>query len=171
MRIISGSLGGRKLQSPKNDLVRPTSDKVRGALFNTLLTYTNFIDCRVLDLFTGTGALALEAYSRGAPTLTMVDTHPQLAEQNVKALNAEAHVLRMRAEKYNPTIPYDIIFMDPPYRQGYVEKILKNKDTLGQEGTLWIIETEEECEFINNGFELLKDKTYGTQRIRILRQL
>lgn len=171
MRIISGSLGGRRLNSPKNDLVRPTSDKVRGALFNTLLTYTNFIDCRVLDLFTGTGALGLESYSRGAPDITLVDTHPKLAEQNVKDLGVQAHVLRMRAEKFNPTMPYDIIFMDPPYRQGYVEKILKNKDTLGHEDTLWIIETEEELEFMNLGFEVLKDKAYGTQRIRILRQL
>lgn len=171
MRIVSGTLGGRRLHSPKNDLVRPTTDKVRGALFNILTAYVDFEDMRVLDLFTGTGALGIEAYSRGAKSITLIDSHPALAEQNVKDLNISAHVLKMRAEKYMPTLPYDMIFMDPPYRQGYVEKVIANKNSLGQEGTLWVIETEEELELSLQGFELLKDRTYGSQRIRIFKQL
>ncbi len=171
MRIISGSLGGRKLSTPQNDLVRPTSDKVRGALFNSLLGIADINGARVLDLFTGTGALGLEAYSRGAKEITLIDSYPKLAEKNVKALGAAAHVIRAQAEKYIPSLPFDIIFMDPPYRQGYVDKVIKNKNSIGQQGSIWIIETEEELEFTFEGFDLLKDKTYGTQRIRILKQL
>ena len=83
MRIVAGELGGRRLRAPRGDSVRPTSDRVREALFSILGDVEGF---EVLDLFAGTGALAFEALSRGAASATLVDTTVGVAEENAEAL-------------------------------------------------------------------------------------
>lgn len=120
MRIVGGSLGGRVLRAPHGAATRPTSEKVREAIFNILGPVEG---ARVLDLFAGSGALGIEALSRGAAHATFVDTgKPALAalRANLRELGLEdrAAVLPMdavAAARRPPPAPWGIVFVDPPY--------------------------------------------------------
>ncbi|MGB3213195.1 MAG: RsmD family RNA methyltransferase, partial [Alphaproteobacteria bacterium] len=93
MRIVSGKYGGRKIEVPKGDSIRPTSDKVRGAIFNILVSRGAVSGANVLDAFCGTGAMGLEALSRGADSCVFMDIHkPSLdvTRQNIMNLGAVA---------------------------------------------------------------------------------
>ena len=123
MRIIAGRLRRRSLQAPKGRLTRPTSDRVREAVFNLVESRMGLDGADVLDLFAGTGALGLEALSRGALALTMVEANAAVlktARQNAAALGVEEAVdaLRLDAvgflERYGGP-PFDLILADPPY--------------------------------------------------------
>lgn len=119
MRIVAGELGGRRLQTPprRSASVRPTSDRVREALFSIL---GDIQAAGVLDLFCGTGALGLEALSRGAASATLVDTHTSLVRRNVSDLGAgdRCEVVRadVRAFLRRERRTFDLVFCDPPYR-------------------------------------------------------
>ena len=123
MRVIAGRYGGRRLAVPRGDAVRPTSDRVREALFSILGAGVQ--DTRVLDLFAGSGALGLEALSRGAATATFVDSAPRAIaalRANLAALDAEGEVVRADALRWLRTASaaarqYDLVFLDPPYRR------------------------------------------------------
>ena len=134
MRIVGGRLGGRTLAAPKSQDVRPTSERLREALFNILahgyddpLTGT-----RVLDLFAGTGALGLEAMSRGAAFALFIDDGAEaraLMRQNVEALGLGGitRIFRRDATRLgavHPNEPFGLVFIDPPYRKGLAEKSL-----------------------------------------------
>jgi 16S rRNA (guanine966-N2)-methyltransferase len=122
-RIIGGSAGGRRLQTPKGDLTRPTSDRVREALFSAIESALGSLDgLRFLDLYAGSGAVGLEALSRGAASATLVEQDRRTATliranaRDVGLADAEvvtAPVLRHLAQR--PTTPYDVVFLDPPY--------------------------------------------------------
>jgi 16S rRNA (guanine966-N2)-methyltransferase len=122
MRIVSGAWGGRRLQAPPGDATRPTSDRVREALFSILGARVE--GARVLDLFAGSGALGLEALSRGAAAATFVDSAPaavRAVRANLEALDAAAEVRRQDALRFlggarDAACPYDLVFLDPPYR-------------------------------------------------------
>jgi 16S rRNA (guanine966-N2)-methyltransferase len=122
MRVISGRLGGRRLAAPPGQATRPTSDRVREALFSILGDVTGL---RVLDLFAGSGALAIEALSRGAAEATLVETAPgaiAVVRRNLDALELTAEVRRQSATAFlgtarNDGRQYDLIFLDPPYRR------------------------------------------------------
>jgi len=117
--VVAGELGGRRLVSPprRSAAVRPTSDRVREALFSILQDVTG---ATVLDLFCGTAALAIEALSRGAAHATAVDTDPSLARRNMRALGLEdrCEVVRSDALRYlhRTAERFELIFCDPPYR-------------------------------------------------------
>jgi 16S rRNA (guanine966-N2)-methyltransferase len=119
LRIVAGELGGRRLATPprRSAAVRPTSDRVREALFSIL---GDVRDTRVLDLFCGTGALGLEALSRGAAQATLVDTHTALARRNVADLGVgeRCQVVRADARAFlrRTRRAFDLVFCDPPYR-------------------------------------------------------
>jgi 16S rRNA (guanine966-N2)-methyltransferase len=119
LRIVAGELGGRRLATPprRSAAVRPTSDRVREALFSIL---GDVRDTRVLDLFCGTGALGLEALSRGAAHATLVDTHTALARRNVADLGVgeRCQVVRADARAFlrRTRRAFDLVFCDPPYR-------------------------------------------------------
>jgi 16S rRNA (guanine966-N2)-methyltransferase len=122
MRIVSGAWGGRRLQAPAGAATRPTSDRVREALFSVLAGRVE--GARVLDLFAGSGALGLEALSRGAAEATFVDAAPaavRAVRANLAALGAEADVRRQDARRFlggarSQARDYDLVFVDPPYR-------------------------------------------------------
>ena len=122
MRIVAGRWGGRRLTTPKGTDTRPTSDRVREALFSILGDFVQ--DARVLDLFAGSGALGLEALSRGAAAATFVDSAaPAVAavKANLEALGEEAEVQRADALRFlhaaaGETRHYDLVLLDPPYR-------------------------------------------------------
>ncbi len=132
MRIISGIAGGIRLASPKNDAIRPTSDRVKESIFAVL---GDLRDRRVLDLFAGSGALGLEALSRGAAAVTLVEKerrHAQLIDHNlatVRQAMAEAcpaavkivcgDVANLAALLADEATTYDIILADPPYQAAY----------------------------------------------------
>jgi len=118
LRIIGGSLRGSKLQIPDVPGLRPTPDRVRETLFNWLMPVIPSARC--LDLFAGTGALGIEALSRGAACVDFVETDAQLAQllrANLQRLKQDAHVYRDDAEKFlaAPGARYDIVFLDPPF--------------------------------------------------------
>jgi 16S rRNA (guanine966-N2)-methyltransferase len=123
MRVIAGQWGGRRLQAPPGDATRPTSDRVREALFSVLGARVD--DARVLDLFAGSGALAIEALSRGAAAATLVDSsrHAIAAiRRNLDELEVSADVRRQTAEAFlararRENRQYDLVFVDPPYNR------------------------------------------------------
>ena len=122
MRIVGGAWGGRRLQAPPGDATRPTSDRVREALFSIL--GERVAGARVLDLFAGSGALGLEALSRGAAAATFVDSAAaplKALNANLEALGGEAEVRRPDALRFlgsarSQARVYDLVFLDPPYR-------------------------------------------------------
>ena len=124
MRIVAGTARGRRLVAPQGEGTRPTSDKVRGAIFNVLGQF--FEGGRVLDLYAGTGALALEALSRGCERATCVDTSAeaiQAIERNAATCGfaGRVSVVRRRVSETLPTLAagsFDLVFLDPPYAEG-----------------------------------------------------
>src|SRR4051812_28330570 len=129
MRVIAGIYGGRTLKAPPGDNTRPTSDRVREALFSILGAQIQ--DARALDLFAGSGALGIEALSRGAASAIFVDNATQAVkaiEANLAALEAQARVrqtdvLRFLAHARELGSQYDLVFLDPPYR--YAERFAR----------------------------------------------
>lgn len=122
-RIIGGSAGGRKLRTPSGANTRPTSDRVREAMFSTIdAGYGSISGLRFLDLYAGSGAVGLEARSRGAGVVTVVEHNRRAASlirENVQAIgftNVEVITSTVgRALAHPPRAPYDIAFLDPPY--------------------------------------------------------
>jgi 16S rRNA (guanine966-N2)-methyltransferase len=123
VRVIAGIHRGRTLVAPRGRATRPTSDRVREALFSILGDITG---CSVLDLFAGSGALAIEALSRGAADATLVDSSPAAIEairRNLDALGIDAEVVRGDAVRWceqarRRARQYDLVFLDPPYHHG-----------------------------------------------------
>lgn len=134
MRIVGGKLRGRTLVGPKGQGLRPTADRLRESLFNILIhAYGDPVNgARVLDLFAGTGALGLEAISRGAAFTLFVDDGAEaraLLRANVDALGlgGSTKIFRRDATKLgpvHPVEPFSLVFADPPYGQGLAEKAL-----------------------------------------------
>jgi 16S rRNA (guanine966-N2)-methyltransferase len=134
MRIVGGRWRGRALQGPKKDGIRPTADRLRESLFNILVhAYGDPVtDARVLDLFAGTGALGLEALSRGAAFTLFVDDGAEaraLIRDNVETLGAGGNSRVFRRDVTNlgpvaPLDPFSLVFLDPPYGKGLAEKAL-----------------------------------------------
>ena len=125
MRVIAGALGGRTLRAPRGRETRPTSDRVREALFSILGDITG---SHVLDLYAGSGALAIEALSRGAASATLVDRDSAAVAaltDNLKRLDIAAEVVAADALRFcerasRAARQYDLVFLDPPYRHASV---------------------------------------------------
>ena len=122
MRVVGGTLSGRTLAAPPGRDTRPTSDRVREALFNLLASRMSFDGLAVVDLFAGSGALGLESLSRGAASAVFVERHgPTLAvaRANAESLGLTAHVRAVRADALaflrRPREPFGLAFADPPY--------------------------------------------------------
>ena len=169
MRIVSGELGGRRLAAPPGEGVRPTTDRVREALFSILGDVGGL---EVLDLFAGTGALALEALSRGAAAATLVDTDVEPAEANVEALGAgdRCAIVRSDAVRFLRRDPgsYDLVFCDPPYRLARrfasdLEELLPDRLRPGGR----VIVESRAGDPLELGLPLLDSREYGSTAIRI----
>jgi 16S rRNA (guanine966-N2)-methyltransferase len=165
MRITGGAARGRSLRAPRGSRVRPTADKVRAAIFNILASRTEIVGRNWLDLFCGTGAVALEALSRGAARVVLVDGSRdscRVARENVEqsGFGERAEVRRLPLpEGLRPLaregLRFDGVFVDPPYRQGLADKTLAR---LG-EGDLLSADAVVVVEYASN--EPLADR-YGT---------
>jgi 16S rRNA (guanine966-N2)-methyltransferase len=148
MRIVAGIFGGRRLHAPKGMEIRPTSDRVREAIFSIIGQAVS--GANVLDLFAGTGALGLEALSRGASQAVFVDQSlaaVQLIRANIELCSVQDRV-RVIHESVNHAIHrltvqegcFDLIFMDPPYGKGSVQKTLTNLAAVARSGALVVAE-------------------------------
>ncbi len=180
MRIIAGQFRGRALASVgKGDAgahLRPTSDRVRESLFNVIAHLGVLEGARVLDLFAGTGALGLEALSRGAAHVTFVDdgrVAQGLIRRNVDLTRsgAQTTILRCDAARIGATeaAPCDLVFLDPPYGKGLGEKAL---EAAGQGG--WIapgalVVWEENAPMqVPDGYELHDRRRYGDTHVTLM---
>ena len=130
MRIVAGQYGGRRLVLPKNERVRPTADRVREAWMSILGAAV--LDAKVLDLFAGSGALGLEALSRGAAHVTFVELHPaslEALERNIAALDVadRVSVYRGDAMRYAERAEeraFDVVLADPPYSIDFAQRLV-----------------------------------------------
>ena len=122
MRIIAGKWRGRTIEAPPGDDTRPTADRVRETLFSMLASRLgSFDELRVADLFAGSGALGLEALSRGAAAATFVENNPKAASAiraNASKLGADIQLLQGSALSLPRSVPFDLVFADPPYAPG-----------------------------------------------------
>src|SRR6185503_14396173 len=173
MRIVGGRLRGRALAAPKSQGIRPTADRLRESLFNILMhAYADPISgARVLDLFAGTGALGLEAISRGAAFALFVDDGAEaraLLRQNVEALSlaAVASIFRRDATRLgpaHPVEPFSLAFLDPPYGKQLAEKALASARDGGwlTGEALIVVEEAADAGFkAPEGYEELERRTY-----------
>lgn len=176
MRIIAGKHRGRILNSPDNNLIRPTSDKVRLALFNALNSRGAVVDAVVLDAFCGTGSLALEALSQGAAQAILIDqakTSLELAKKNAAMLKETENCVFMLkdATKISPRpdnqSPATLCFLDPPYRKDILPlalQSLKENHWLDKD-CLIVAEMEKDIEL--RDFRIESEKIYGETKILI----
>ncbi len=145
MRVITGSVKGRKLKTPDTYDIRPTTDNVKEALFNIL--QFDIEGRRVLDLFAGTGQLGIECLSRGAAEVTFVDKDRRstsIVRQNLKTCGLYAEVIQTDALEFlNRCGKYDLIFLDPPYDSGLYVPVLQiiNSVDILSDGGIIICET------------------------------
>lgn len=180
MRITGGEFGGRNLKVPKSDLIRPTQDRVREALFNIL--QFELANADFLDLFAGSGAVGLEALSRGARAVTFVELsrkHLAVLNENLAMLGARAEVICSDAYRFIAGYSgagFTIVFADPPYalgeEKGYasVLKTLAERNVV-RSGGIFIAEmTAVQKAEETPGWELYRDRTYGKTRICIWRR-
>ena len=169
MRVVAGRFKGRTLHAPRGTGTRPTSDKVRGAIFNVLHDVEGL---RVLDLFAGTGALGIEALSRGAADAAFVDTDPSAVERNLAAVGVDARVDDRDALHFLATAGdrYDLVFIDPPYSSapslgGRLTELLPAVLT----GDARIVTESDKRNPLDLAFPLEFERDYGDTRIRIHR--
>jgi len=186
MRIVGGEFRGKKLHLPEDNRVRPTADRTREALFNILAHGSDYrtdegplpLQAEVLDVFAGTGALGIEALSRGAAHVIFMDNHAgslKLVRQNVTAIQAQKKSTLLNRDGTKPGKaghPVDLVLMDPPYSEGLEQQSLVSLRDGGwlREGTIIVVEqaVKEKLE-IPNGFEELDNRKYGAARLVILK--
>lgn len=173
MRVIAGRYGGRELIAPRGKATRPTSDRVREALFSILADVTG---ARVLDLFAGSGALAIEALSRGAAAATLVDSGAPAVSAirgNLEALGLEAEVVRQPALRFLQRARadarlYDLVFADPPYRQaGSLSSELTASLAPVLAPAARVVTESDRRDPLDLGLELRDERRYGDTLIRI----
>jgi 16S rRNA (guanine966-N2)-methyltransferase len=173
-RIIAGQYGGRRIETPKGDGTRPTSDRVREAMFSSIESELGGFDAglRVLDLFAGSGALGLEALSRGAGHGQFVESDARAAQvikKNVAALGVNGLVARTTAERFvqssDTPLPFGLIFLDPPYAMptGQVASLVATlHERWSEPDALIVVERSSRDPFAwPQGVGPLKDKAYG----------
>jgi 16S rRNA (guanine966-N2)-methyltransferase len=177
MRIIAGQWRGRPIIAPKGEATRPTADRMREALFSMLASRLgSFEELAVADLFAGSGALGLEALSRGAASCVFVEQDRAAVDAlkaNIAKLGAKADVRAQSVLALPPaTKPYDLILMDPPYGTGAGAVALDKLGRLGwaDEATWISIETAKNETIEVDGFAAEVERVHGKGKITLLRR-
>lgn len=182
MRVIAGRLGGQRLDAPSGMETRPTLDRVREALFNVL--QSEVAGARVLDLYAGTGALAIEALSRGAGSAVLVECSPKarrVIRDNLRrlGLEADARLLPERAERAVESLgcgAFDLALLDPPWPAGISLPVLARIPALMAEGGMVVVEHERDDApqapgvDIWPGLILVDRRRYGRTRLSFFRK-
>lgn len=183
MRIVAGKNKGRSLAAPKDQTTRPTSDRVRESLFNILehgVEDFSLEDVRVLDLFAGTGALGLEALSRGAKYCLFIEN--SAAARGIIRTNVEefhltgiTKIWRRDATSLGPAgnvESFNLVFADPPYKQGLGERALLEARDNGwiRSGAIAVLEESNDANLdMPIGYEVIDKRSYGETQIIIMR--
>jgi 16S rRNA (guanine966-N2)-methyltransferase len=172
VRVVAGSLRGRRLQAPPGRATRPTSDRVREATFNALASLDLLRGARVLDLFAGSGALGIEALSRGAEHCTFVEqARPAVGviRQNLQALDLDdrATVVATDVDRYLASSAgdgstFDLVLADPPYRYDGWSSLLA-----ALPAPVLVAESDAAVE-APDGWEVVRERAYGTTHVTIL---
>ncbi|MDC3116454.1 16S rRNA (guanine(966)-N(2))-methyltransferase RsmD [Alphaproteobacteria bacterium] len=185
MRIISGKFRGLKLQPPVDFSIRPTSDRLKGSLFSILESNKYNIkieDSNVIDICSGTGALGIEALSRGAKLIYFIDKDPKainIIKKNISKLKTdykdETHIKIIRDDAkialQNIKNKFDIVLIDPPYNSNVIEESLVKlkQNNLIDYNSYIFAESSKKENFNFNGFELLDTKIYGKSKLSIFK--
>ena len=173
MRVITGTARGRKLREPEGMAIRPTTDSVKEAIFNTI--QFDIEGRRVLDLFAGTGQLGIEALSRGARECVFIDQSTaavKLVRENLKTCGLTATVLQTDALGYlQQGQKFDLIFLDPPYDTTLVEKALQTvaKSDILMSGGIIVCETRRETMLpeLSAPYRMRREKCYGRIKLTL----
>ncbi|MDO6962498.1 16S rRNA (guanine(966)-N(2))-methyltransferase RsmD [Rhizobium alvei] len=178
MRIVGGEFRGRALNGPKSNAIRPTTDRTRESLFNIIShTYPEaLVGKRVIDCFAGTGAIGLEAISRGATHALFIENSVEgraLLHANIETLGLQGktRIFRRDATDLGPAgnmPPFDLLFADPPYGKGLGEKALAAADAGGwlKEGALVVLEEEGSVDpIVGTNFKRLDERSFGDTRM------
>lgn len=177
MRIISGIYRGKKLLSPASEKVRPTSDRTREAVFNILYSKLPgaLSQISLLDVFSGSGAFALEAVSRGVKQVGMIDIDTKDLLKNVALFPKEKDKIKVMklnaADLPQATQSYDLLFMDAPYHKGLSEKALQQLAEKGwlKKGAMAVVEVERNEELpLPEQYTLTDERIYGLAKVLFL---
>ena len=167
LRIISGELGGRLINSPKTEATHPMGDRERSAIFNRLRDEIPGME--VLDAFAGSGALGIEALSLGASKLDFLEKHPEAIrtiKNNLQVLNLKADIYR----NINECTKYDIIFIDPPYDNPQYDLVREVISHLKENGYIVLSHPASPIPPEFEGLELISDKKYASAHIKIYKK-
>jgi 16S rRNA (guanine966-N2)-methyltransferase len=183
MRIIAGKLKGRKIISAPLGHLRPTLGRVKETLFAILENYISLEDASVLDIFAGTGNLGFEALSRGGASVTFIEEHPdslKLIAENASLFHVENCIVALRTDCFRgidllaaQEKTFDVIFMDPPFRKDYMNRILEESKIAGllAPGGILFCETEKKHELrLPKGWELLRERQIADSRLYFLKR-
>ena len=181
MRIISGNFRGKKILEPKDKSTRPLKDLTKEALFNIILHSNKFKlkikDASILDMFSGVGSFGLECLSREALKVTFVENYKKvlpILRKNISNLNCleKSEILEKDAYKQlnlnNLVSKFDIIFMDPPYKEKFLPELLKKileANILNKEGIIIIHRHKNENDKFHTFFNVIEEKNYGISKI------
>ncbi len=180
LRIIAGTARGRRIEAPEGRDTRPTLDRVRENLFNMLQGSVR--DARVLDLFGGSGALSLEALSRGAAFAVIADRDREacrIERKNAEALGFDGRTRLIRGE-WERTVSllaaegekFDLVFLDPPYEMTDLREMTERLKPLMAEGARIVLEHRAKAEVqVSEGLEAVKERTWGYCGVKIYEQL
>ena len=171
MRVISGTVRGKRLKEPSDYSIRPTTDMVKEALFNII--QFDIEGRRVLDLFAGTGQLGIECLSRGAASVTFVDRSKEsvaIVKQNLKTCGFEARVVQTDSIGFlSRSDKYDIILLDPPYATNLLDKALEiiNSVDILSEGGIIVCESGREKSMPDMNLPYFKRKEYNYGKVKL----
>jgi 16S rRNA (guanine966-N2)-methyltransferase len=186
MRIISGKFRGLKLHSPTNIEIRPTSDRLRESLFSIINSNKydiNIIDANVIDICTGTGALGIEALSRGAKNLYLIDNEQNSLDivktnlSKIKSYDIESSVYIRKADAKKPfkniNLIFNIVLIDPPYNSSIIQQclpLLKEYNLIDKNSLIFAETSKQETISVEN-FMVLDTKFYGKSKLTIMKLL
>ena len=181
MRIISGSLKGKKILEPKDKFTRPLKDLTKESIFNIIIhsnkIETNLSNSNILDLFSGVGSFGLECLSRGASFVTFVENYDNvliILKKNIDQLNFQKKTEVIKKDiLYDNNFKFlnnkfDIIFLDPPYKEKRIKEIIisiNNNNLLNKNGLIIIHRHSKEKNELPKNFKIIEEKKYGISKI------
>ena len=187
MRIISGSFKGKKIIEPKDKKTRPLKDLTKESIFNIIRHSNkfkiNFANSYVLDLFSGVGSFGIECLSRGVKKVTFIENYQgviPLLKKNLLGLKTIQNYEIIEKDIYNENIflelnnEFNIIFLDPPYKDKNLEKLLneiKNQNILNKNGIIVLHRHKNEIDYFPPNFQIIEQKVYGISKIIFLTYL
>ena len=185
MRIISGKFKTRLIKTPSNDSIRPTSDRAREMIFNTLNSLflkdkKKFSGQSIIDFFCGTGALGIEAFSRGAERVTFIDSSNEslnLCRKNCQELKIIQNVKIVKLDIIKDKFPkfkdkFDLFFCDPPYQKYSLELIIEKINFLMKKNSFGVLEFGEKITDLNfDSFEIMKTKKISKSKFLFVKKI